>query len=204
MPRPPCPKCGERGIALQIGLVEEVNIALPLEVALSPQYQEWDWKRRWEGAQQDFERVVARHAEKLSSEAINAAHRDLQSFYVRTYHIKDALKEDAPSLGLQPSAIEAAITNDPNLALLADLANLDKHYKLNRPPRSGATPKIDYAQGIAPGSGKGGWRLKVVISHGRKKLDGVDVAKAAIAAWRSHLQDWGLIQPSTPPSQGSR
>jgi hypothetical protein len=63
----------------------------------------------------------------MSGVAINAANHRLQSFYIQAYHLKDALKS-AP-------AIEPAIAADPALALLADLANLDKHSRLNRPPR---------------------------------------------------------------------
>jgi hypothetical protein len=83
---------------------------------------------------------------------------------VRTYHIKDALKQDAASLGLQPRAIEDAITNDSDLAVLADLANLDKHFKLNKSCRSGAVPEIVAAEGVRWGSGEGGWRLKTPIA----------------------------------------
>jgi hypothetical protein len=179
---------------VHIHAADEINLAEALEIALSPEYRAWDWKERWEGAEQDLERVTARHEEELSGDAIKAAHRELQSFYVRTYHIKDALKEDAASLGVQPSAIEDAITNDPDLALLADLANLAKHYKLNKPPRSGAVPVIAGAGGVSGGSGEGGWRLAVMISHGGKTLDGLDVARAAVEAWRGHLKGWGLIQ----------
>jgi hypothetical protein len=59
--------------------------------------------------------------------------------------------------------VEQAITSDPNLALLADLANLDKHFKLSRAPRSGDVPTIT-VKGVQPGSGEGGWRLEATIA----------------------------------------
>jgi hypothetical protein len=168
---------------------------MPLEVALSPQYQGWGWEQRWEGAQQDLERVVARHPEELSGHAINAAYRDLLSFYVRTYHIKDPLKDKETSLGLPPNTVENAISSDPDLALLADLANLAKHVNLDKyGPRSGAEPKIVSTQGTQSGSGEGGWRLKVTIDHGGSMLDGLDVARAAVDAWRRQLRGWRLTR----------
>jgi hypothetical protein len=193
VPPPPCPECGETGIALQLGAAEEVDIAEAVEVALRPPYEGWGWKQRWEGAQEDLGRVMNRHPEELSGAAIQAAYRELQSFYVRTYHIKDALKKDAASLGLQPRAIEDAITNDSGLALLADLANLYKHFKLTMDPRSGEVPKIVPPVGVRSGSEEGGWRLRVPIDHKDKRLDGLDVAQAAVEAWRRHLRGWGLI-----------
>jgi hypothetical protein len=193
VPRPPCPECGERGIAIQITAAEEINFAEALEVALGAPYLGWGWKQRWEHAQQDLGRLTARHPGEPLAPAISAAHRELQSFYIQAYHIKDALKQEAASLGLQPTVIEDAITNDPALALLADLANLDKHLKLNKPPRSGAEPKIVSTQGVRSGSGEGGWRLKVEIEHDGKVLDGLDVARDAVEAWRRHLKGWGLI-----------
>src|SRR5215211_233346 len=53
---------------------------------------------------------------------------------------KDALIAASGPHGVTASTIEAAITNDPDLALLADLANIDKHFKLSRPARSGHAP----------------------------------------------------------------
>jgi hypothetical protein len=194
VPRPPCPNCGERGIAVGIQPAVEIDIAMPIEVALSPRYQGWGWQQRWEGAQEDIERVVARHPEELSRQAINAAYRDLLSFYVRTYHIKDPLKEEEVSLGLKPGTVEDAISNDRDLALLADLANLSKHVDLSRyGARSGVEPKIVSTQGVRSGSGEDGWRLKVMIDHGGNVLDGLDLAQAAVEAWRRHLKGWGLI-----------
>src|SRR5215211_8783845 len=54
---------------------------------------------------------------------------------------KDALIAASGPHGVTASTIEAAITNDPDLALLADLANIDKHLKLSRPAPA-ATPRL--------------------------------------------------------------
>lgn len=178
---------------VRINPAAEVNIAQALEVALSPRYQGWDWKQRWEHVQHELGQLTSRHPEELSGQAISRAHRDLESFYIQAYHINDPLRQKETSLGLQRDTIKNTISSDPDLALLADLANLDKHYKLNRSPRSGAVPKIVSAQGVRSGSGEGGWRLKVTIEHDGKLLDGLDVARAAVEAWRRHLKGWGLI-----------
>jgi hypothetical protein len=64
-------------------------------------------------------------------------------------------KTESRSLGLSEKEIEAAITAEPALALLTDLANLDKHLNLNPPPRSGDIPQIGDATGFQRGSGEG-------------------------------------------------
>jgi hypothetical protein len=191
-PRPPCPKCGASGIAVELQAAEELTIVEELTIALEPADQSRDWKRRWEEVQRELERVRSPHAEQLSGDAIHAARQQLHSFYIQTYHLKDALKLEGPALGVSPQAVEDAITNDPDLSLLADLANLDKHGKLTRPPRSGDAP-TDSVRGVQAGSGEGGWRLEVTVAHHGKALDGLRVARAAIDAWRRHLIAWGLL-----------
>lgn len=122
----------------------------------------------------------------MSGVAINAANHRLQSFYIQAYHLKDALKSVAP-------AIESAISVDPALTLLADLANLDKHSRLNRPPRSGEVPMIVSVSGVKPGS-EDGWKLRLEIKHKGQTLDGMDVARKAMDAWRAYLKTSGLLQ----------
>jgi hypothetical protein len=130
----------------------------------------------------------------LSSAAIHAAHAELQAFYTQTYHLKDALKEASGTTGVSGQTIEDAITNDPDLALLADLANLDKHGHLAKKPRSGHTPKVVSVRGItSSGSASEGWRLTVVIEHRSKHIDGLDAAKRSLAAWQRALKHWNLM-----------
>lgn len=112
-------------------------------------------------------------------------------FLFHTYHLKDALKDAAPGLGLSAYDIEAAITNDPRLALLADLANLDKHVNLNR-LRSGSAPVIEQVCGVDSSTGSG-WSLSVKIKHGATVLDGMTVAQNAAAGWREKLTAWGIM-----------
>jgi hypothetical protein len=81
---------------------------------------------------------------------------------------------------------------DPALSLLADLANLDKQSRLNRPPRSGEVPRIVSVSGEQPGSG-GGWRLCLRIQHKGQALDGMDIAREAMDAWRTYLRTFGLL-----------
>jgi hypothetical protein len=129
----------------------------------------------------------------LSGDAVLDARRQLLAFYVHAYHLKDALKADAGTLGLRKSQIEGAINADPALALLADLANLDKHFKLTQRARSGVAPHIRDAQGSQDNSGEGGWRLEQMIEHRGTELDGLTVAKDAVAAWERWLTKWGLL-----------
>ena len=103
--------------------------------------------------------------------------------------MKDLLVNDCHSWGGKPDYIEHSINAEPSLALAADLANLDKHGKLDRRPRSGYVPKITRASSV---SVPGGWRMRLVIEHGSDNLDALDVAREAVAAWNRVLSGFGL------------
>lgn len=193
VPRPPCSVCGEQGIAVRLGIAEEVNTADSISIAMRPGDQRQDWQRRWSDVKEQLPRLLAPREEELSGSAIFAARAELLSFFVRSYHIKDALCAEASPLGLSREAIEEAITADSDLALLADLANLDKHLRLNRPPRSGSVPVIEDASGVRAGSGEGGWMLELPIRHAGAVRDGLDVATVTTATWEALLERWGLL-----------
>jgi hypothetical protein len=184
--RPPCPECGASGIAIKLGIAEEVNIAQSMTVGIRPVDQARGWHRTWDDITTKLAEISTPRAEQLSGDAVKAAAAELEGFFVQAYQLKDALKAE-------PSARpEDAINTDPTLALLADLANLVKHYNL-KTTRSGSRPTIDSIQGDQPGSGEGGWRLKMEISHGGKTIDGLDFAAQAVAAWEHQLKGWGLL-----------
>jgi hypothetical protein len=111
----------------------------------------------------------------------------------QTYHLKDALKREAVATGVTGGVVEAAISSDPALALLADLANLDKHGMLDHPPRSGHVPAITAVEGQSLDVPPGGWRLHLTVDHGGKIMDGLEIAQAAVDGWRRYLAAWGLI-----------
>jgi hypothetical protein len=179
-------------VTFRLGIASEVNVAGSLRVGLGT-VPSRDWRRRWEVLQQELAHLRAARGGEFSGDAVHAAQQQLQSFYIQAYHLKDALTADSPSHGITPDALENAITADPNLALIADLANLDKHFALNRPPRSGDVPRVTSVQGLRAGSGEGGWQLEVVISHNSQSLDGLSIAERAVESWRRHLTSWGLI-----------
>ena len=159
---------------------------------LVPGKQVRDWKQRWTLIQSDLEQLLAGTTAEMSSESIHSFHQQLLSFYIHAYHFKDSL---ILTSGLSSTVIEGAINNDPRLALLADLANQDKHTVLNtkkRPPRSGAIPVIEQISG-ADSLTADVWHLVVKIRHGQTVLDGLNVAKNAVAAWQEKLGIWGLI-----------
>lgn len=194
--KPPCPNCEETAITVGVTLAaESVSVVESVKAALGPAEQERTWDRRWQDAQEHLNRLLAPRTEPISAPAIHAAHADLQAFYTQTYHIKDLLKEASATTGISPQAIENEITNNPDLALLADLANLDKHGVLKSAPRSGDVPKIASVHGSTTSGGatSGGWRLDVVIEHYGQRLDGLDVAKRVVAAWDQALKRWNLL-----------
>ena len=174
-----------------MSIATELNISSEVSIGLRPGQQSRDWRRRWSEIQRELSHLDAPRTGELSADGVHAAVHQLQSFYIQAYHLKDALKADASSHGISGQAIESAITSDPDLSLLADLANTDKHFQLTRRPRSGDAPTVD-AQGVQSGSGEGGWRLALTISHKSKTQDGVEFARRAVDAWRRQLAAWCL------------
>lgn len=190
--RPLCPQCGGTALTFAASVEEYISVSTACFGELIPGDQIRDWNQRWAQIQNDFQCLSAAYTDTMSRESIHAALQQLFSFFIHAYHLKDALKEAATSLGLNASDIEDAITNDSRLALLADLANLDKHFKLTKPLRSGFLPVIEKVSGFDNMEGNG-WFLSVKIKHGTCNLDGLAVAKDVIIAWKEKLAAWSIL-----------
>jgi hypothetical protein len=191
--RSPCPHC--QGTALIIGASAHLTgegtlTALP---TLLPGDQGQGWDRRWQDIETEAANLVQPLTTPMTGRAIQAARQRLLDFYVTAYHLKDDLIRSSAVTGVPKQVVENAVTNDPDLALLADLANLRKHGKLNR-VRSGHTPREVSRAGTAlPGAPSPGWRLSLVIVHNGAMLDGLDLAQRSVTAWRRTLHGWNLI-----------
>jgi hypothetical protein len=131
-----------------------------ISITLTPGDQERDWKRRWIECQRELEILLAPHREPISAASIHAAQNALHSFFVQTYHLKDALIVEAATTGVTRESLEKAIRGDPDLALLTDLANLDKHAELSHRPKTGAVPRVLEA---GPESHFDSWILRLAI-----------------------------------------
>ena len=151
-------------MTIGVSIEESISVSVHCFAELVPGNQSRDWNQRWKLVQDEIQLICSPHTEVMSGESIHASLQQLFSFLIHAYHLKDALKDAAPGLGLKPADIEDAITNDPRLALLADLANLDKHMKLTKPPRSGCAPAIAQISGADSSTGNG-WRLVANITH---------------------------------------
>ncbi|MDQ6947300.1 MAG: hypothetical protein M3256_13770 [Actinomycetota bacterium] len=162
-------------------------IADSVSIEMTPADQAWDWCARWEQMLREFGDLTAPRTCGMSAEEIRAGRHHLQRFYVSTFHLKDALKKQTGR------DVRAAIKTNPELALLADLANSAKHDGLDPgfTVHSGHEPRVKEVKGASlPG---GGWRVVVTIDHNGKDLDGIEVAQAGIDAWRRVLTGWKLL-----------
>jgi hypothetical protein len=189
---PPCPHCG--GTAAVAGPTGSLPITMIGRVsgALHPGDQRQNWERRWQDIQDEAGELLAPVIGTKSDDAIQALRRRLGLFYVNAYHLKDDLKQVSAAIGITGTAIENAIDGDPDLALLADLANLIKHRRLTRRLHSGHAPRIVDWSGTDSPTGHG-WRLSLTIDHNGRQLDGLDVAQRALDAWQRTLRNWHLI-----------
>src|SRR4051812_12358449 len=136
-PRTPCPVCGEIAVNHALTVSETLTFTDEATATLMPAARPNDWRRRWEALQTEVDDVTAKRPGGMSRDSIDKATGELMSFFMRAYHLKDALKDPAAKVPISGKDVEDAVTKDPNLALLADLANLDKHFHLTRQLRSG-------------------------------------------------------------------
>jgi hypothetical protein len=195
--RKPCSLCGSETHQYFAGQVEHAAASDHLKIALLPANQTRDWRQRWEALKREANSLNMRMMTPCSAESIASERQRLQSFFIQCYALKDILIMEAPN-AVSASTVENAVTTDPNLALIADLANLDKHGRLTRkmkgsasPARSGTIPTYGRVSGDSH-SGSSGWRLSLEIIHGQQKLDGVELAQRGIAAWQRFFTSLGI------------
>lgn len=189
--RPPCETCGATSLVIGASMCERIEASVSAAGELIPGGQTRDWRRRWDLIQDQLQLVLRPETVIMSSEAIHQSLQRLTSFFILCFHLKDALIDAAPKLGLKREDVEGAINGDSRLALVADLANLDKHMILTRRTKSGIAPEYDGISGLDQTTG--GWRLSARIKHGPLLLDGLSVAQDAVDAWREWLNGRGLV-----------
>lgn len=190
--RTPCPTCGGTILTFTESLQESIGLSDQPRGGLYPAAQAHDWRVRWEAVQRELHTMEADHVGTMSGDAIHSANLQLRSFFVQAYHLKDALIKASSQQGMPGKEnIEGAISADPRLSLLADLANLDKHaqWDKKKKPRSGNVPSYESLSGW---DCEGGWTLNVKIRHGDSSLDGLSIARDAITAWAEKLKGWGI------------
>jgi hypothetical protein len=187
--RTPCPVCGGTAITVHLSAVAEAvsSASGMLTMALRPG-QTRGWQDRWQLMQDDLARQLLPRTEPLTDNSIRRAHAELQLLFVQAHHLEDALMSEA---GIPLDKVKSAKTAEPVLALLEDLANLDKHVHLDRHPRSGEVPRVVDVYGVT-GSGVTSWSLKVTIEHKGTQQDGLEIAQSAIASWHRVLSGWKL------------
>ena len=193
-PRPPCPNCGATSLAISASISVQARVHVEIYGELVPGDQARGWERRWKNLKNSLQGLTQPVFGVMSGDAIHADAQRLLAFFVDAYNLKDALKAEATSLGINPQAVEDAINRDPRLTLVADLANLEKHTTLSKPPRSGIAPSVAQIVGQDV-RGTTGWRSVVTIRHGTANLDALEVAKDGILGWEDALGNLGIFPP---------
>lgn len=185
--RTPCPRCGETALNFKRHLTRTATVSAHVSTALRPGRQDRDWRVRWEQLEARLPNVVTPRSEARSAAAIHSATQGLLQFFISAYHLKDALIEDG---AVSRRTVENAIGRSHVLALLTDLANLDKHRRLTRGTKSGDVPVLESVSDVSDGPR---WRLVVTIRHQGRTIDGTTFATTAIDEWRTLLERWRLI-----------
>jgi hypothetical protein len=131
---------------------------------------------------------------------------DLWTFFMHAWHLKDWVKHDTAV----PQAVRDSIENDVKqhraLMVAADLANGAKHLTLTS-KRVGAVPSGKdvsvYLQGalrlgssgeppLPPPPPQFSYRYRLKLDNG-SELNALDVARDAVAAWKTILTSNGLL-----------
>jgi hypothetical protein len=176
-------------LTYHVSVWDTVSVTESVSATLTPVDQDRGWQRRWLEVKRVEAQLAAPRTGGMSADAVHQAVQDFMSFFGLAYHLKDALKAAAPQ-GLQGSAVENAISNHPTLALLADLANLDKHFALTKRPRSGDIPRLGELRSTTTANG---WRVEMPIHHKGRVIEGTAFAADVVKTWDAQLRGWRLV-----------
>jgi hypothetical protein len=191
VPRPPCPDCGETAVHYTRHVSEiVVSQSITVSYEMTPADQSRGWQLRWRTLHAELAELTVPWHGGVTTRKIEEAERTLLSFFVDAYHLKDALIKGS---ALTAPVVESALTASSELSLLADLANLDKHHRLDTkkyPPRSGHVPVVKTRSAVSDGDG---WRVRTTIEHKGQRLDALEIAKAAMKAWETFLQSQAML-----------
>jgi hypothetical protein len=186
-PRPPCVECGDTRLTYHEHLTATVFVSADLESTHRVGSDVGDWQSVW-GEVKNRAQAISNPREGAGGrDEIIAAAMEARAFFVTAYHLKDVLKADGVA-----NDVENMISSSEVLKRLADVANLSKHRRLTRPPRSGVVPVFGRPHGTS-WSGGDSWVFGFPIHFGDEVLDGVEFAVAVIDAWGDKLREWGLI-----------
>ncbi|WP_299030811.1 hypothetical protein [uncultured Sulfitobacter sp.] len=133
---------------------------------------------------------------ELTTRQRTEANHTFSDMIGRLANLKDALKNSCTSSGLMKQTVEDCINNCPELCLIIDINNAEKHgYPLERKERSGRSPKIDnirkeLAVPLLPGrfsnlltDGVVGLEADVVDGNHKFIMDVRDLIEGATSAW---------------------
>lgn len=110
---PNCNRCGARWWRIDVTITECANASNVVLGTLTPGGDTArDWNSQWQSIQAELKSLSESSMETMSRDAIFAWRDRLCNWYVLAYHLKDALKHAASTLGINRQAIETAITSD--------------------------------------------------------------------------------------------
>lgn len=193
-PRPPC-SCGSHNLIAHASaaLVGKSSLTADLSLVYDASSRDWRWK--WQEMEAELAELTAPIPGPAGGTALTHWPGKMLAFLVKCYHLKDALKAELPGCLAGASqagqVVEDAVTQSPELARLADLANLEKHHKLDRTPRSSALPQVQAC--THEDLPNGTWLPRLAIQHKGTSHDAIQLASAAVAAWRQLLTSWQAL-----------
>jgi hypothetical protein len=188
--RGPCATCGGTGIAIAIGIAEEIDIATELAVGYGPGDYERDAARRWRDAHSEVH-GLEQPLTGDDHDTILDAQRRLHAVFVDLASLRETLIDEH---SISKQDVDAVIDGSPSVIALAhDLGNVAKHGSpLTSAARSGHQPTFGQPLAVRPGSG-GTPVFQLNIEYDGTTASGVDVARQAIDEWRVYLAGWGVL-----------
>lgn len=186
--REPCPDCGSRGLAIEIHVADEVDVAMAMSVGIGPTAHDRTSARRWSEAAAELV-LLERPLPNTEPATLFDAQRRLHHILIDLWALREAVIRE----GVAKQIVDSAIKSDSQgMALTHDLGNVAKHGPLKNPPMSSDSPVFGNIMAERPGSG-GSWRFKAVIQHGQHDRDGLEVARQSLDKWKHYLELWNLL-----------
>ena len=117
----------------------------------------------------------------------------ISSLFLNCYHVKDWLKSgpewhDDLAPKLKKMAIEQFVTESPALCICADLCNRNKHFQLDKAPRSGSVPAFHRVHSRVEITAEGPLKTnRYTFRTQRGVEDAYTLAKECLESWRKFI-----------------
>jgi hypothetical protein len=119
---------------------------------------------------------------------------DVYAFFMNCYHLKEWIKND-PAHSPLGASVETFISNNPDMALCADICNGIKHLTRNRNPRTAENPKFGNRKfKVGVGTETTTIAVEYTINTTSGPVNAFDLATRCLRAWDDYITNDSSLQ----------